>query len=393
MQKAIIIIPTYNERENIQKVIPALLDVFKEISSWQMGILVVDDNSPDKTADIVRDLQKKNSNVHLLNNSKKSGLGGAYLKGMDEAFHHLKADVVFEFDADLSHDPQKIPMFLQQIDKGYDMVLGSRYIPGGGIPQNWGMHRKILSVGGNLIIQLVLADFHIRDWTGGYRAITRRVYEAVVPELQSERFTGYTFQIGFLQKAVKKGYKITEVPFHFIDRTIGESKMGMEYIKNTIMYILKVRMNEILNNRIFKFVMVGGLGASIQFLMLAIFRQFLPYQVAFFFALECAVLSNFTLSNLWTFADRKLKVSQYPSKFIQFNLASGGSIAIQQIIAFVGERFIGTSILLLILPIIHLKIDSGMMFAVVGILIGMFWNFFAYSTFVWKKTGKSKTKS
>src|SRR5690606_21568905 len=103
-----------------------------------------------------------------------AGLGGAYLKGMTEAFENLGADVIFEFDADLSHDPRKIPQFLAKIDQGYDFVLGSRYIPGGGIPADWGLHRKFLSVVGNLIIMVVLTDFSIRDWTTGYRAISKK---------------------------------------------------------------------------------------------------------------------------------------------------------------------------------------------------------------------------
>src|SRR5579859_6006771 len=152
MKKAIIIVPTYNERDNIQKVIPLLEEVFGRVKNWDMGVLVVDDSSPDKTADVVKTLQKKYKNVHLLVNEKKSGLGGAYLKGMAEAFGKLDAEVVFEFDADLSHDPQKIPDFLRKIDEGYDMVLGSRYIKGGGIPKDWGLDRKFLSVVGNLFI-------------------------------------------------------------------------------------------------------------------------------------------------------------------------------------------------------------------------------------------------
>jgi len=389
MKTGIVIIPTYNERENIQKVVPILEDVFKNAPQWKLGILVVDDTSPDKTYDVVKDLQKKYKNLHLFINKKKSGLGGAYLKGMDEAFNNLDADVVFEFDADLSHDPTKIPDFLKKIDEGYDMVLGSRYISGGGIPDDWGWHRKLLSVWGNLFINLVLADFRIRDWTGGYRAITKPVYEAVIGDMSSERFTGYTFQIGFLHKAVSKGFKIAEVPFHFVDRTVGESKMGMDYIKNSLIFILKVRLKDIMSNRLFKFVIVGGMGAAVQFVALAIFRHLLPYQLAFFLAIEVAVLSNFLLSNLWTFADRKLEASKMPAQFVKFNLASAGSILIQQVLALAGAHFIGTNVPLFTLPIINLVIDTGMMFAVVGILVGMLWNYFAYNTFIWRKT-KSK---
>ncbi|MBW7955714.1 glycosyltransferase family 2 protein [Patescibacteria group bacterium] len=388
MKKAFVIIPTYNERENILKVVPILLDVFKQVKNWEMNILVVDDSSPDKTAEVVEDFAKKHKQVHLLLNKRKQGLGGAYLKGMAKAFEDKDTEVVFEFDADLSHDPTKIPIFLKKIDEGYDMVLGSRYIPGGGIPDNWGLHRKFLSVVGNIVIMSVLTNFTIRDWTGGYRAITRKVYEAVEPEMHDEKFTGYTFQIGFLHKSVKKGFKIVEVPFKFVDRTIGVSKLGNEYIKNNLIYLFKVRGKEVADNRIFKFVVTGGIGALVQLLSLILWRQILPYEAAIFASIETAIVSNFLFSNFWTFADRKVGFSQYPSKFIQFNLASAGSIVIQLVIATLGKNLIGLFELFR-LPLVHISIDTGMIYAVVGILVGMFWNFFAYSKIIWKKSKES----
>jgi len=392
MKKAIVIVPTYNERDNIQKVIPILESVFERVKNWDMGVLVVDDNSPDKTADVVKDLQKKQKNVHLLVNEKKSGLGGAYLKGMAEAFGKLGAEVVFEFDADLSHDPQKIPEFLRKIDDGYDMVLGSRYIKGGGIPKDWGWDRKFLSVVGNLFIMLVLTDFRIHDWTGGYRAITKKVYEAVHKDLQSEQFYSYSFQLGFLHKAVSKGFKITEIPFQFVDRTVGQSKLGADTFKNTLVYVLGVRFDEVIHHRIFKFVIVGGIGAVIQLTTLQIWRRLTFFELAFFLAIECAVLTGFIFNNFWTFSDRKPKLSQYPSKFIQFNIASSGSIIIQQIIGTVGKNVIGLlTLFTLSFSRFTFHFDTGTLYAVIGIFVGMFWNYFAYNTFIWKKSPQTKT--
>lgn len=393
MQKAVIIIPTYNERENVKLVIPKLLHVFQSIKNWDMHILVVDDSSPDKTYEVVQEIEKKEKKVELFLNKKKSGLGGAYLKGMDHAFYKMNASVVFEFDADLSHDPSKIPEFLKQIDTGADMVLGSRYIEGGGIPKDWGIHRKFLSITGNAIIALVLTNFSIKDWTTGYRAITKKVYEAVSPAMKSERFSGYTFQIGFLHNAVMHGFKIVEVPFQFIDRTNGKSKLGPEYIKNTLLYIFRARIKSLLQNRIIKFVIVGGVGALTQLLTLQLYRFLLPdftfifitkYLLATFLSIETSVLSNFMLSNMWTFADRKLALHNYPAKFLQFNLASFGSILIQLIIAFIGQFAIGIFPLFTV-PFINFTVDTGVIYAIVGILIGMFWNFFAYNRFIWKK--------
>jgi len=381
---AVIIIPTYNERDNVKPTTQALIKVFKQIKNYQMHILFVDDTSPDGTAKAVVDLQKHYSNLHLLNNKYRKGLGYAYKKGMRYALDKLQADVVFQFDADLSHDPKKIPLMLKAIDQGYDLILGSRYIPGGSIPPNWPFHRKFLSRAGNLFINIVLLDFSIRDWTTGYRAMTREVVETILPRLKHKAFNGYTWQIGFLIKSIEAGYKVKSVPFQFKDRVFGYSKLGSEYIINTLAYIMKVRIQSLFRSRIFKFIVVGSIGALVQLTSLQIYRRFLPFQLAFFTAIETAVLSNFILSNLWTFADRKLKPSQYPAKFIQFNLTSAGSILIQQSIAFFGERFIGLYPLFT-LPLVKISIDTGTMYAVTGILIGMFWNFFAYTTIIWKK--------
>lgn len=383
MSRAVVIIPTYNERENIRTTIEAVMKQADLVGEWQLHVLVVDDTSPDGTAAEVEQIQKREKRVHLLINPTKAGLGAAYLKGMEYAFGLLKADVIFEFDADLSHDPTKIPALLKKIDAGYDMALGSRYIKGGGIPQDWGLHRKFLSVVGNIVIMVVFTDFRIRDWTSGYRAITKRVYDAVHKELTGERFTGYTFQIGFLYQTVRKGFKVAEVPFVFVDRVHGHSKLGPEYIKNNLLYIFKMRYLEIINNRIFKFAAVGGTGAMVQLVSLYLWRLFLPYQFAFFASIESAVVSNFILNNIWTFSDRKLDRKSLPSKFIQFNLASSGSILIQQAIALVGEFVIGLHPLFT-LPFTSILIDTGHLYAVVGILVGMFWNFFAYTKFIWK---------
>lgn len=385
MSKATVIIPTYNESANIARVIESLVAIFPSCIGWDMSILVVDDTSPDKTYEIVESISKKYMQVHLLINKKKAGLGGAYLKGMEYAFSVLKSDVVFEFDADLSHDPKKIPEFLKKIDAGADMVLGSRYVAGGGIPKDWGLHRKFLSVIGNLVIMTVLTDFRIRDWTTGYRALTKEVYEKVHPSLHKDQFSGYAFQIGFLHVAVRSGFKIVEVPFQFVDRTEGQSKLGPEYIKNTLLFIAKVRIKEIINNRFFKFAMVGSVGAIVQLTTLQLWRLVAPFQLAFFLAIESAVISNFLLNNLWTFADRKLSLVKMPLKFLQFNLASGGSIAIQQVVAFVGEFGIGL-FAVLTLPILNFAFDTGTIYAILGIGIGLFWNYFAYNFFIWKKT-------
>jgi dolichol-phosphate mannosyltransferase len=384
MQKVFIVIPTYNEVKNVAATTLALSQVFKKCHGYNMHILFVDDNSPDGTAKEIDRLIKKYAFVHIFNNKHKGGLGHAYKKGFVVALDKYKADILFEFDADLQHDPGVIPAMLASLSSGADMVLGSRYIKGGGIPKAWPWLRKFLSIMGNHFIRIVMGNFKMHDWTTGYRAIKSEVARDILPIMQSAAFQGYTWQIGFLVKTIQKGYKVSQVPFYFRDRENGHSKLGPEYIFNTLRYIMKVRISEIVNNRIFKFLVTGGTGTLVQVAALYFYRMALAYQLANFLSIETAIVSNFTLSNLWTFADRKLKPSQIPGKFIQFNLASGGSILIQLAIAFAGERFIGLHSLFT-LPIIGIHVDTGMIFSIVGILIGMFWNFFAYSRFVWKK--------
>ena len=246
---------------------------------------------------------------------------------------------------------------------------------------------------GNITIATVLTNFNIHDWTTGFRAVRKKVFDKVRPYVSDARFMGYTYQIGFLNSALRQGFKVKEVPFMFVDRTIGKSKLGVEYMKNTLLYIFKLRLDDLLKNRIFKFAFVGGVGTLVQLVSLAVFRLLLPdfqfivftsFLVATLMSIELAIISNFTLNNLWTFADRKLKTSQIPGKFIQFNFASMGSILIQLVINSLGENLIGLKDLF-VLPIINFNVDTGLFFAITGILIGLFWNFFAYNKFIWKK--------
>lgn len=373
MNKAVIILPTYNEAGNVGRLIDKLQTEFAKISRYQVSILVVDDNSPDGTQDEVKDRIRRYKNIWLLTGPKE-GLGKAYIRGMDYAISKLSADIMFEMDADLSHDPKEIHNFLKKIDQGYDLVIGSRYIKGGSIPSNWGLHRKIFSITGNLVVRTILLNFSQHEWTNGYRAIRVPLYQKLRDELVE--FRGYTFQVSFLHKAFQHGAKITEIPIHFTDRTLGKSKIpAAQYITNLLKYLT---IQTITNPpRILRFVIVGSIGALIQLISLQLYRQIIFFQLAFFLSIETAILSNFIWSNLWTFADRKLSLPQTPSKFIQFNLASGGSILIQQAIALIGENTIGLKPLYII--------DTGTMFAVVGILIGMFWNYLMYSRVVWRK--------
>lgn len=376
-QTVVIVIPTYNERGNIGRAINQLEEVFKKVPpQYQMHILVVDDSSPDGTADEVRQKQKKYENVHLLINKKKMGLGGAYLSGMKYAAEKLDPGIFFEFDADLSHDPKLVPAFLKKLEQGYDMVLGSRYIKGGSIPANWGLKRKFYSIVGNMVIMTILSDFRIRDWTTGYRAIKRKVYEKVRLQLGEERFSGYTFQIGFLHKTVRSGFKVGEVPLNFVDRTLGKSKLGAEYIRNTLVYIFKTRLLE--SARFFKFLIVGGTGLVLQTLLyylLGFTFAVLSPTVATIVGGQVAILSNFILNNLWTFGDRRLtSLKTVLIKLFQFYTTSNFAVlVIQGGTMWIGESVVGKESLL-----IH-----G--FYILAMAFTLIFNFTVYNRYIWKK--------
>lgn len=376
--KTVIIIPTYNEKGNVGRLIDSLEEISKTLpQKFTVDILVVDDTSPDGTAQEVKERQKKYPNVHLFLNPHKVGLGNAYLKGMAYAVKKLKPDVLMQFDADFSHDPKRIPAFLQAVDNGADLVLGSRYIKGGSIPSNWGIHRKFYSIVGNLIIRAVMSHFAIHDWTTGYRALKKEVYEAVKNELDQERFFGYTFQIGFLHKALRKGFKIREVPIHFIDRTRGESKLGPEYIKNNLLYIFKTRFLEIVSSRFFKFGIVGGTGFVLQtilFNLLGVLLKIVSPTLAAILGGQVAIVSNYLLNNVWTFQDKKIThPTKLLSKFGQFWLTSNFAVLILQGgVVKLGELTFGDH------PV-YLNA-----FYLLGILLTLIWNYTVYNRFIWK---------
>ncbi len=352
MKKAVVILPTYNERDNIFKLIKELESVFLKIKNYSFAILVVDDNSPDQTAELVRQLASSYRNIYLLTGEKK-GLGAAYIRGMNYAIKTLGADVFFEMDADYSHDPQLLPVFLKRIDQGADFVIGSRYIQGGSIPRKWRLERKIFSILGNWLVRFGLMLLRVKDWTSGYRAVKKEVFQKVGQGL--ENYTGYTFQVAFLHRAIKENFKVAEIPLKFVDRLYGRSKIiPSDYIKNVLIYIF-------LNSSFIKFLVVGFIGFLIQTLIAKILIEvnFHP-GLAVSLAAEFAIISNFTLNQLWTFAYKKIQGGKkILFKFFQFNLASLGAILIQGIAVTLGTKFFGRdkwfifmvgSIILLVIP-------------------------------------------
>lgn len=234
-KKTLVIIPTFNEIENIEKILRKVFNVQPDIH-----VLIVDDSSPDGTADRVKSLQKEFKHLYIQEREGKLGLGTAYVAGFRYALQN-GYDYVFEMDADLSHDPEEIPNFLEAI-KENDVVVGSRYIKGVNVV-NWPLSRLLLSYFANRYTKIV-TGLPLCDSTGGYKCFKREVLESI--NLDEIRSGGYSFQIEMNYKAWHKGYKIKEIPIIFIDRAVGKSKMSKQIIREAVWMVWKLKFRSIL---------------------------------------------------------------------------------------------------------------------------------------------------
>jgi dolichol-phosphate mannosyltransferase len=230
-ERALVIVPTYNERENIERLIATVL-----AQDASLDILVVDDGSPDGTGEIVDRIAEQNPRVHAVHRPRKMGLGTAYLSGFRWALERDYA-YMFEMDADFSHDPAHLPQFLSAI-QNCDLVLGSRYRNGRVTVVNWPMTRLLLSYFANIYARVV-TGLELGDATGGFKCFRRSVLEGI--PLDQVRSNGYAFQIEMSFRAVRKNFRITEIPIVFVDRTDGESKMSKHIVREAIWMVWRLR--------------------------------------------------------------------------------------------------------------------------------------------------------
>lgn len=228
--RALVVLPTYNERENLAQIVPAILAAAPEVD-----VLVVDDGSPDGTGALADGLAAAEPRVTVLHRARKDGLGRAYLAGFAVALERGYGRVL-EMDADLSHDPAALPALLAA-SREADLALGSRYVPGGGTV-NWGLGRRLLSRGGSLYARAILG-LGVRDLTGGFKCFRREVLEAI--DLRSVSSTGYAFQIELTWRAVRRGFRVVEVPITFVDRRVGQSKMSRGIVGEALWKVWVIR--------------------------------------------------------------------------------------------------------------------------------------------------------
>jgi dolichol-phosphate mannosyltransferase len=238
--RATVCLPTYNERENLETMVRAL---GRELRDGD-HVLVIDDASPDGTGEIADRLAGELPFVRVLHRERKEGLGPAYLAGFARALAD-GAELVLEMDCDFSHDPKDVPRLIAAAEGGADLVLGSRYVAGGSIP-NWGLIRRAISLGGNLYAQVVLQS-RLRDLTGGFKCFRRRVLETV--DLAAIDSKGYAFQIETTYRVVRAGFRVVEVPIAFIDREHGHSKMNSSIVVEAVWKVPLLRLRA-LNGRL-----------------------------------------------------------------------------------------------------------------------------------------------
>ncbi len=231
---AVVCLPTYNERENLEPMLRALGD--KDVH-----VLVIDDNSPDGTGELADRLAAELDYVEVLHREQKEGLGPAYLAGFRQA---LSGDeqLVLEMDCDFSHDPNDVPRLIAAVADGADVALGSRYVPGGGV-RNWGLLRRVISAGGSLYARVVLG-VQVRDLTGGFKCYRRSVLQTI--ELDSIHSKGYAFQIETTYRALRAGFEVVEVPITFADREVGGSKMSKRIVVEAIWKVPRLRLAALL---------------------------------------------------------------------------------------------------------------------------------------------------
>lgn len=371
--RVVVVVPSYNEKENIGKLIDALEEVFKLRSSIDFNILVVDGNSPDGTGDVVLEKAKVFSNVHLLLEKEKAGLGAAYIYGFDYALKNLRPDVLIEMDADFQHSPNDIVRLTDEIENGYDYVIASRFVKGGTIPEEWQFYRKFLSRGGNLFSKIVLGISNVNDFTSGFKASRVDGFVNKI-ELDKVMSKGFAYKIDLLFKMYKLGAKFKEIPVKFSLRDRGNSKMERNNFMDSLRVVLTIRYNE--SQNFVKFLVVGVIGLFVDSTLFNILRL-LPAIGSSFSAIisgGLAMFTTFLLNNFWSFDDRKLENGQKKifGVIIYFVSSTIPILVRSQIVRYFTFWFGDTFII------------SNVAF-IIGVVFGLVWNFTVYSKIIWKK--------
>lgn len=367
LKKVVVIIPTYNEAAVIQDTIRQVFAQLETVPDHQGLVLIFDSNSGDETRIRVEAIQKDYPDLHLQGEAHKSGLGSAYLQAMTYALDVLEADIIFEYDADLSHQPKYIPDMIKAL-QNCDVVLGSRYVPGGSIPANWQFHRKIFSILGNYVARLFLTSKY-KDFTSGFRATRGAILKKVLPEKFLSDHYAYKIHLLWLLHQAKA--RVQEYPIEFVDRDKGVSKLPRNSVADSLRVVGILRLKEL--GLYFKMCMVGSIGIVLQLLVYNLLRTLLLPYAASMIAVLTAILSNFTLNSQFTFKKQAVtrKLKGKVKKLTGFVLYSLGIILLQSIWVTAGTRFLGRGFF-------KENILLG-----VGIILASFCNYYIYSRRIW----------
>lgn len=393
--RLVVNIPTYCEKDNIEEVIKQVLLQGKKMPGIDLHVLVSDSHSPDGTAEIVKNISKTNPKVHYLD-VKEKGLGIGLVKGHRFAVDRLKADILGQLDGDLSHDPATLPLMVEKIQSGYDLVIGSRLMKGGKNLLGW--HRRLFTRGSALFCKISWGTFKIAEYTNSYRLFTKKLFEKIDFKRIPWKSRTYIIQPAFLYGAIKVGAKIKEVPITFRDRKKGYSKAKIiSYTFDVFKFGIKVRIEKSIT--FIKFLSVGTFTYFINAITLGLLNrgeiyslkilsspilQFIPtietapkflflhidrLLVASLISIELSIIINFLFHDNWTFKSRA-RNGLAIVRFLKFNITSAGSPVIQLASILISVRAF------------HLHEQIGL---AIGVIIGLFVNYFLNLVWVWKE--------
>lgn len=391
MKKVVILLPTYNEKDNLERFVKEVFEEEKNIRGWVFEVLIVDSHSVDGTLDIARSLEKKNKRVHVLVVGR--GLGVAFIEGHKYAIKKFKPDALAQMDADGQVGVEVLPKLLAVLDGGYNLAIGSRFVKGG--KNNLSLLRRIFTLGSCFVCRHIMGPADIGEFTNSSRAFTPELFERISLDQLPWREKSYIIQPAFLHEAVLAGAKYKEVPLIFKDREEGYSKNKVfNYTYDIVAYVIDARLRQMginlqffyLSRRaktIVKFALVGAMGTMVDFIFYKLFISILgfPPATSKAFSAEIAIVNNFTLNNFWTFRYRKTS-SNFWQKLGIFNLVSFGGLAIGVLIVKFLHSYFGDGSI----EILGTRLAYNNFFFFATIPPVMAWNFIVNNLVTWKHT-------
>lgn len=390
MKKVVVVLPTFNEKDNLEKFVGEVFSQEKNMSGWQIEILISDGGSTDGTAQIADKLTQNSPRVHFMTTSR--GLGIGLVKGHEYSLNHLHPDVMAQLDADGQVDASVLPELIEAIEDGYDLALGSRFVPGG--RNELSLIRRLFTAGSSLVCRFAMGPLDIKEFTNSARAFTPALFKKINFNRIPWQEKTYIIMPSFLHEAVLAGAKYKEVPLVFKNRDEGYSKNKiLNYTYDIIMYALDARLHYLgINIPVFrltrraktliKFGLVGFTGTAVDFLFFKMVIWSLNFTppVARLISGEIAIINNFTLNNMWTFRYRKTKNS-YLLKLFLYNIVAYGGVGIASSIMLLLHKIYGDGSL----QIAGLNLAYNNFYFLVTIPPVMIWNFTVNHFITWKK--------